>query len=1132
MQTRANETPESPKQTDDGRQHRRSEDGSTLLIALAMLIMASISVAALVGFMNTTQGSVRVFRGVRNDRYAAAGAIDEAVNWARNKATVGLDEAYYPGSSAACVFHSSDTPVGPLTASCAADPNAQSGIPHDEGLVPTEALLLLGDRQTEPGPYGYSKCASLWDSVANFFTNDTPGASESSLYFKKQTRSQGFGVLPCTARSRANQSLKVSGEIVAAGNIVAQDGLNITKVLTNGSADSNPPRARYGCTNVTCSTAIVNRADGTPQDSDPGRVNYLTPHSPVDLKTAYQPVGFDSTGKLKAGYSLPVRTTAYKYNAAYGTILPNVPAKLEPIANCSSTLAGEPIIFLPGWYQDSEILSRYTSQANCNDRTIWMAPNPGVDNQLLTADDETGAYYLDFTGSTGRTCGDLSTTVASRWCLGGSSNGSQNLLNTKPRVVVGTPSGWSPFGVVTGGGTGNESPDTGSRVRVDVTSAATVDGGFLSYWSGNSNAKAVDNSYATYNPCQVFFGLITCPSFGSRTLRVKDFAPKVTSGPLGEAGYPNGRIFLKVAYGLKDAQRLNIPQVVVDSLDSQGVAVSCGTFNLSKAANFSFDPNTQSFDSSTRTYTFTDAQAKTLADNCGSIDNINNLRVSIQASGNPFNSDRPQLFVDGMSLTFDSYRGASFPVGTDGVANSTQPAKSDCDPHEPGGQLIFGGESNVYIADGSLEVCAGPYPGGAAQSATHQQIGILGVPAVETLRPTSVAVDASSAGSNSTSLVNSGNATRIGEPGGDAYAQIQYPGQCVGFIGIGPCDPVGGGAKDVVSTMQAYSPPTGYRIKKIEARAAYSAEGPFLGFTANSDGAKLKSGGCVEDARTTASADQLRNWTNEGTGNATKLVLYQYGTSRNCVNLTALANGTAKVGWKANVPGGWGVVFGGRCFVIIGTCNYTQVDRLDGVELDVTIEPDGSVTGPLLRPQSGCIIAHPNYGAGEGIPDCALIRADSYSSTDSNEGLCITGCSAALRGTWKGRLSVKGTIYAPSSAIETDDTDIAYPLATRGVILRHLRISGWGARSGYTAPSITNQVDNTPRPRQAIFTACIQTTARRTAGLPCNKNADGSAETSDRVVTTASVKFLVNTTTNLPDTPTFVWWSDRRMRGQ
>ncbi len=130
--------------------------------------------------------------------------------------------------------------------------------------------------------------------------------------------------------------------------------------------------------------------------------------------------------------------------------------------------------------------------------------------------------------------------------------------------------------------------------------------------------------------------------------------------------------------------------------------------------------------------------------------------------------------------------------------------------------------------------------------------------------------------------------------------------------------------------------------------------------------------------------------------------------------------------------------------------------QLDGIELIVTLEPTNPDT--TLRPQSGCITSSPNLWYAVSAPDCALIKVDAP-FWDELPGR-------------RGRLSVKGTIYAPSAAIDIDDTDVNYPLASRGLVARHLRIRGFKYASGYNEPAFSNWVDTTGAGRQVVFYAC------------------------------------------------------------
>jgi hypothetical protein len=139
-----------------------------------------------------------------------------------------------------------------------------------------------------------------------------------------------------------------------------------------------------------------------------------------------------------------------------------------------------------------------------------------------------------------------------------------------------------------------------------------------------------------------------------------------------------------------------------------------------------------------------------------------------------------------------------------------------------------------------------------------------------------------------------------------------------------------------------------------------------------------------------------------------------------------------------------------------GSCSGTACPQLDGIELIVTLDPTDPDT--TLRPQNSCITSSPNLWYGVSSPDCSLLRVDAPFWD-----------ALSLR---RGRMSVKGTIYAPSASIDIDDTDVWYPLASRGLIARHLRIRGFQYHSGYNEPAFSNWLDSTAAGREVVFYAC------------------------------------------------------------
>ena len=236
-------------------------------------------------------------------------------------------------------------------------------------------------------------------------------------------------------------------------------------------------------------------------------------------------------------------------------------------------------------------------------------------------------------------------------------------------------------------------------------------------------------------------------------------------------------------------------------------------------------------------------------------------------------------------------------------------------------------------------------------------------------------------------------------------------------------------------------------------------------------------------------------------------VLLQLGT-------TVLASTTAI--WAARAHCAQTEIFGWVCKAGGGDWN----DNLEGVEWDVTLEPIDN-SQPRLIPQSGCITAHANYNAGEGRPDCAIVKATTDKQADS-----YSFPWDQKEGEWRGRLSVRGTVYAPSAAIEVDDTDYAYPLASRGLIARYLMVSGWANRVNYDLAAVGNQSDPTPSAREMTFVTCSQSAARQASG---NQGCDTAA--GDRIWTQARVRFELDpaatvAAANKSRVPKVMWWSE------
>ncbi|MCB1271739.1 MAG: Tad domain-containing protein, partial [Microthrixaceae bacterium] len=631
---------------DRGRRPERSQSGSALMFTLVIISVLGMIGAGLAVFGSTSLRTTRVYDEVRDARYATDAAMKEAVNWIAHDEEVAVDPDYLPGANDDCVYHS-ETPAGELlTVSCETEPGSGAGIPPDPGIAPPESILLLGDRHNEPGPYSYEKCESLWDSFTGWLNNDTPGQSEKAFSARKRQRSTWGGLGSCVTRDRGVGPISIEGDMHVAGRIQLNDGFS----LEVAGGDGGVVKAQYGCEDsnggsfnqgvyapgganisnqVQCNRTNTNREDpgmpwdGTPIFSDPGRIDDTV--SPIgDIRPEFLPVGFDADGSLSEGYTLPLREGAYVFDPdANQSGSATVPKNLVPLAQASSggvcTIpSGTPVIFLWGRYDDARSLNRYTADPACPDRTFWFAPNPGADRELLTGDDETAAFYLDFTDIAGASkCGGMESVNPFRWCLGGSSQ----LAASKPRVIVGWPDNWTAMPEESASGGGSGDIGYGERVGVVVDAAGAVEGNFLTYWRNQSQALQIDGAPATYEPCR--WWIFTCPSFGQRSMRLAQFTPKVSGNPIAEDGLPNGRIYVDVNFAMNNASG-TVPKIVVDYLDPRDdVAKTCGEFTLNLGAIES-DHTPGSTVPATSTATISPAEAAVLADNCGSVDAINN----------------------------------------------------------------------------------------------------------------------------------------------------------------------------------------------------------------------------------------------------------------------------------------------------------------------------------------------------------------------------------------------------------------------------------------------------------------------------------------------------------------------------
>jgi len=961
--------------TNDTRARERrinGEGGATLVLALAFLAVIGLMAIAVIGFGDA---SIRATSGYRTDRgrnYAADGALDAAINKAKADGTIGRDPALYPSD----VCNPTNTnpllelpangPDPATVVSCQAEPGGGSGKPKDLGSTPPFALLTLGDRRSdgslgvrnsEPGPY--NGAGSAWFNACAGDRRETGVRFNTALY--------PFDVLAplfydCFESSNTGSQWKVRGNVFSNSKIVIDPSSSVPTIVAPPVVGATPGtiQARGGCfgtgfggPTTTCTDPGWNFADGKGQD--PG-----APGQPD--AAAYQPYSISG---------LPVVTM----DAAWVT---------ARVAECAS--AQHIVVFEPGIYTDGTAMNSVFGNASCKNATFWFTPDDH--GTVDAADDTTGVFYFDFrnTSAPGYSCGNdiefLPTPtggLAHSWCIGG-----RDATYSGQRVVAGTPYNWSP----------NADPVTNVVAIQPAGQAGNGTGlfGFLQQtpFDNPANAKAIDGSVASHQ-----------------------MGPFETGGSIWMSGYPPvprgayADIDLEVAQAGENVDRMYAPTVQVNygTLFTGG---TCGPYTLPK-------PPAGGSIQTVKLSVVNPAGYADLKACLNTGDRINTAVVQYNVSrpwfqGAPY----PTAKLDGARFLVTTTGGASFPHMPD-PANGNP--GGDCDPTKPGAQFIFGGDSRTYVANGSLEVCAGPNPSAPAEG---QQIGVYGVPAPPRLVPTSVVSTNANGG-----VTNPDNALRIAEGPGIANADIHYSSGCW-FCAV---------EGSMTLRFPGYTPPAGYVVTNVAMRASYDSNGTSSDPQATLIGAS--GGGCDNTVDYPAGNDpqgQVRDVTQ-------------------CMLNGGYLNSQFDVRWTARATCGFG-------------CN--ENDQLDGIELIITLAPTDPDT--TLRPANGCVVNSPNFWYGASSPDCALLKTDAPFWDAVSQR--------------RGRISIKGTLYAPSDAVEIDDGDVYYPLFSRGAIVRHFRLTGFAPHPGFNEPIFDNWVDTTPAAREVVFLACAKSSGACTLDDP------------------------------------------------
>lgn len=953
------------------RRRARDERGATLIMALVFLSVFGLLVGVLLTLGETGSRTAVAYRDIRGRNYAVDAALDGAINKVKRDPSIGIDPDVSPSdicneASGQTLFTlPADSAVNApnMVVSCVVGAGSGSGKPTDLGSAPPDAILTLGDRQTngttsslglrnnEPGPYN-----GAYSFIFGGGGQCDANKQEAGI---RQNRSMSavfvFGYpISCTLASNAS-TWNVIGNIVSNSTIATDD-------LTGGPAIVTPPagsgaamgtiKAKYGCTGTgfSCSATAPTAAEL----ADPG---YAAPDvSDLDVKT--------------------------------------VPSSSQCGTNGGTR--NDVVTFQPGIYTDASALNNLFSASACKATTFLFPPVKDATTGAYTA---TGRYYFNFQNSstTSLECGQaelffgIITTLAQdqrhEWCIGGA-----GADYSGQRVIGGAPYHWDP----------NASPSSSMLTLEPASTAGNGPGIFFGLIPQTTGFVKGDNcgSSETLKSCGVAIDGKTdnysmSPGNNGSSIWIGGF-PKMARGSIGVCDVgevqPCGAN-IEVAQAATNPSGMNNPTVQINFGTKWGDpfnTAKCGPYTLSK-------PGTSI---GTVTLSDTDAAALTtcLNDNAGGDagTKLNNGTIQYSVSRS---SGTNVAKLDGIRLKVEVTKQPTFPRPP-----SAADEGGDCDPDQPGVQFIFGGDSHVYVPNGGLEICAGT---NVDEPLTGQQIGVYGVPAAPRLIPSSVT--AYTAG-----VTDPSNALQIAEGSGLVSATVPYNGT-------------------LTARMPSYAAPSGLQVTGAELRVSYNPQ-TASGSTApqvlikNTGGTTL----CTVTLDSGAGM-QARSY------------------SPSCLQSALSSNFDLQFQAKGS-----------------GSCSGAACPQLDGFQVVITtgLSSSGTAAGQrVLVPASGCVTASPNLWYGTGSPDCALLKADSSFSTSVS--------------TSRGRMSVKGTIYAPSAAVDISDNDLYYSIASRGIVARHVRIRGYQS-DGTSA--FSNYLDKSQTARAVVFFACEKASGPCTSG--------------------------------------------------
>ncbi|MCO5322456.1 MAG: hypothetical protein M9922_13765 [Microthrixaceae bacterium] len=1088
--------------------------------------------AGLTGYIRAQHKTINSYRAVRDVRYDTDGALKGAVNWVSNTPGVARDPEIYPGDPDCAYRVPSDGTSPDITVTCNAEEGSGSGAPNETGKSPDQALLLLGTRYGEV-PYNSPCVGSTTDRT-------TISGREFGLLFDPISPNAAGN---CTAGGAIGE-FRVSGDVSSNSPLRANtnsDPLKLANPASLVKTGTSPIVGNQTCINMPGLTG-ASKCSAVAAGTRSGPFTGRPASSPWDpYETLFTDPALDGAPDRAEWRQGTINWTDPKVSINGNPVQAlNLSTNLSQCKGLPSDL----VRFYPGFYSDAAALNRIFNDTvggkSCKDGVFWFGPaadaasgaadySPATGSAYEPLDADTaqqGVYLFDFrngtpgTNGSGRSCGYYqNTNNPHRWCL------KVPATSGGPMVVGGTPQGFDPAALI-----GSTTP--ASSTMLNLTTAGGIDENGSLTWENPGSAASIDSSWARYNA--VFISV-------DRSMTLDDFSPKVN------AVLDGGRVSISVSHYEQNAPtQMNRPTVRVRTND-RGVRVDCGSFSFAKRTTattdvLSTDPAVNTANTSTNGYdgpvgALNSADELRLRNCTSNAERVNNLELTWSVGGAWFNClwgwicPKPYPHLNGMTVSVES------PVGGWFGGSVAKPA-TYCDKDAAGVQFVFGGDSTIAAgSDGNdppaIQICAGPAP---SNPENYQQVAVwgqpvnsltkesggsqeekrIGRPGSASLRPASNSgtgrwcpsasyppiggtfYDAERGQNPGNRYTNPGSPTQIPHSTVDSPYCGLIPfavpplnsNSWVTYSNFGDVKPYtgAGNCTSNPSVDLCYDPATEV-IDKVELKVQYDSRcgipainGTWCsGATANAgyNVTSTSGTGCNDDDAFPANAQPL--WYT--------------------VDITSCLNTVAKINAAS-------IAFNMNCNVCTGL-----IDKyFHGLELIVHTRPIATNT-KVVSPSRGCLISPTGYGAG--IGDYAAVSTDNYSSTNiSRDCALISG----------GRVSIQGTVYAPSAALEVYDGDNLYPFASRGVVARHLRVRKFQYRAGYNEPVIVDEADKTPNPRQTEFVACERSGS---STAPCGDVAG------DKLLGSANARFELDgaTSTAEPRIPKILDWTATRTYG-